>query len=134
MDAFNINLRKEYSRFVKPILSKNKGNAAAIQEALSASEDIHFPIFVCENNGETYYVLSASGKGLWDDVWGYVGFKSDASTVNGIPVVLKFEPSYFTSPPPNSNDEPLNEPRISIEPVRSCKSSDVSPNFVDPLS
>jgi Na+-transporting NADH:ubiquinone oxidoreductase subunit C len=83
LDAFNINLRKEYSRYVKPILSKNKGNAAAITEALSTSEDIHFPIFVCESNGETYYVLSASGKGLWDDVWGYVGFKADAATVNG---------------------------------------------------
>jgi len=83
LDAFNINLRKEYSRFVKPIMSKNKGNDAAIAAALSASEDIHFPIFVCENNGETFYVLSASGKGLWDDVWGYIGFKSDAKTING---------------------------------------------------
>ena len=83
LDAFNINLRKEYSRYVKPILSKNKGNDEAIKTALAASEDIHFPIFVCENNGETYYVLSASGKGLWDDVWGYIGFKADAATVNG---------------------------------------------------
>ena len=69
-DAFNIDLRKEYSRYVKPIKSKNKGNADAIIEALTASKDIHFPIFVCENGGKTYYVLSASGKGLWDDVWG----------------------------------------------------------------
>lgn len=83
LDAFNINLRKEYSRFVKPIMSKNKGDDEAIKAALAASEDIHFPIFVCENNGETYYVLSASGKGLWDDVWGYIGMKSDAATING---------------------------------------------------
>lgn len=83
LDAFNIDLRKEYSRFVKPIMGKHKGNAPAIKEALSASQDIHFPIFVCENKGETFYVLSASGKGLWDDVWGYIGFKSDGKTING---------------------------------------------------
>jgi len=82
-DAFNINLRKEYSRYVKPILSKNKGDDAAIKEALENSTDIHFPIFVCESKGEKYYVLSASGKGLWDDIWGYIGLKSDISTING---------------------------------------------------
>jgi len=83
LDAFNIDLRKEYSRYVKPIMSKNKGNDEAIKAELSASTDIHFPIFVCENEGKTYYVLSASGKGLWDDVWGYLGFSSDGKTVTG---------------------------------------------------
>ena len=83
LDAFNINIRKEYSRYVKPIMNKYKGDPEKIEEALAASEDIHFPIFVCENNGETYYVLSASGKGLWDDIWGYVGVKDDATTING---------------------------------------------------
>jgi Na+-transporting NADH:ubiquinone oxidoreductase subunit C len=83
LDAFNIDLRKEYSRFVKPIMNRNKGNDQAIISALSASEDIHFPIFICENNGETYYVLSASGKGLWDDIWGYVGLESDFTTIHG---------------------------------------------------
>ena len=44
LDAFNINLRKEYSRFVKPILRANKGNDEAIEAAFSTSTDIHFPI------------------------------------------------------------------------------------------
>ncbi len=83
LDAFNINLRKEYSRFVKPIMNQHKGDAAAIEAALKASKDVHFPIFVCESNGETFYVLSASGKGLWDDIWGYIGVKADATTING---------------------------------------------------
>lgn len=82
-DAFNIDIRKEYSRYVKPIIRNFKGDDEKMKEALSNSNDIHFPIFVCENNGETYYVLSASGKGLWDDIWGYIGFKSDATTING---------------------------------------------------
>lgn len=83
LDAFNIDLRKEYSRYVKPIMSKHKGDAEAIKSALSSSEDIHFPIFVCENGGKTYYVLSSSGKGLWDDIWGYIGFSSDGVTITG---------------------------------------------------
>lgn len=83
IDAFNIDLRKEYSRYVKPIMSKNKGDDAAIKAALTASADIHFPIFVCEHNGEKYFIVSASGKGLWDDVWGYLCIKSDGSTING---------------------------------------------------
>lgn len=82
-DAFNIDIRKEYSRYVKPIIRNFKGDDAKMKEELSKSSDIHFPIFVCESNGETFYVLSASGKGLWDDIWGYIGFKSDGKTING---------------------------------------------------
>ena len=84
LDAFNIDLRKEYSKFVKPIMNKYKGDKEKIKEELSKSTDIHFPIFVCESNGKTYYVLSASGKGLWDDVWGYVGLNSDLTSISGV--------------------------------------------------
>lgn len=83
LDAFNIDLRKEYSKFVKPIMGANKGDDEAMKAALAASNDIHFPIFVCENGGKTYYVLSASGKGLWDDIWGYIGMNSDVTSING---------------------------------------------------
>lgn len=83
LDAFNIDLRKEYSKFIKPIMNKTKGNPELLIEELKKSKDIHFPIFVCENKGEKYYILSASGKGLWDDIWGYVSIKSDFKTING---------------------------------------------------
>lgn len=83
LDAFNVDLRKEYSRYVKPIMNQYKGDDAKVEEALSASEDVHFPIFVCESNGKKYYVVSASGKGLWDDIWGYIGLNEDAVSING---------------------------------------------------
>lgn len=83
LDAFNVDLRKEYSRYVKPIMNQYKGDDAKIQEALGASKNIHFPIFVCESNGKKYYVVSASGKGLWDDIWGYIGLNEDAVSING---------------------------------------------------
>ena len=82
LDAFNIDLRKEYSNIIKPIMNKNKGDAAKIKSEM-VKADIHFPIFVCEHEGKTFYVLSASGKGLWDDVWGYLCIQSDGETVHG---------------------------------------------------
>ena len=82
-DAFNIDLRKEYSRYVKPIMNQHQGDEAATKAALAASEDVHLPIFVCEHNGQKFFVVSASGKGLWDDIWGYIGLQQDASTING---------------------------------------------------
>ena len=82
LDAFNIDLRKEYSNIIKPIMNKNKGNSDKIKEEM-AKADIHFPIFVAEYEGKTFYVLSASGKGLWDDVWGYLAIESDGKTIHG---------------------------------------------------
>jgi len=64
LDAFNIDMRKEYT------------NIKDVKER-------HWPLFICENNGETYYIVSASGKGLWDDIWGYISLKSDGVTING---------------------------------------------------
>jgi Na+-transporting NADH:ubiquinone oxidoreductase subunit C len=46
-----------------------------------------FPIFVCEKDGKKVYVVSCSGKGLWDDVWGYVGLAEDGNSV----VAAKFD-------------------------------------------
>ena len=60
-----------------------KGDEAKIQEALANSNDIHFPIFVCENAGKKYFVVSASGKGLWDDIWGYIGLNENVSSITG---------------------------------------------------
>lgn len=61
-DAFNVDMRKQYSNI--------KDKKARL-----------YPIFVCEKDGETIYVLTATGKGLWDDVWGYVGLASDGITI-----------------------------------------------------
>lgn len=67
-DAFNVDMRKEYKNV------KNK-------------EDRNYPLFVCEKDGKTVYVISCSGKGLWDDVWGYVGYDLAGDTI----VATKFD-------------------------------------------
>lgn len=64
VDAFNIDLLKEY-------------------KTIESKEDRHYPMFVCEANGEKLYVVPVIGKGLWAAVWGYIGLKEDGTTING---------------------------------------------------
>ena len=42
------------------------------------------PLYICEVNGETKYVIPLSGAGLWGPIWGYVGLDDDKDTVFGI--------------------------------------------------
>ncbi len=60
-DAFNINLLKEYKTL--PVEERN------------------YPLFVCEKDGEEFYVIPTMGTGLWAAVWGYIGFEKDFNTI-----------------------------------------------------
>lgn len=77
----------------KEIDLKNEKDAFNIeprQQFRTKDEDKLFPIFVCEDAGKTVYVVSCSGKGLWDDVWGYIGL--DANDSKNISIVAaKFD-------------------------------------------
>ena len=41
------------------------------------------PVFEAELNGDKYYIIPMSGKGLWGPVWGYLSIGSDGSTIYG---------------------------------------------------
>ena len=41
-------------------------------------------IYTCELNGETKYILSVKGMGLWGPIWGYVAMNADKETVYGV--------------------------------------------------
>lgn len=43
-----------------------------------------FPLYVCEQDGKTYYVIPLLGKGLWGPVWGNIALKDDFKTVYGV--------------------------------------------------
>ena len=43
-----------------------------------------FPVFIGNVDGKTFYVMPLYGKGLWDDIWGYIALESDANTVKGV--------------------------------------------------
>ena len=64
-DAFNIDIVKEYrSKSIK-------------------AEDKNYPLFVCDKDGERFYIIPVVGKGLWDLIWGYICLKDDGETVYG---------------------------------------------------
>jgi Na+-transporting NADH:ubiquinone oxidoreductase subunit C len=78
-DAFNLNPRKQYSSIVK-IKKGCDGDKVCLEEKMLA-QNLYSPLFICEIDGETIYVTTFSGKGLWDDIWGYAGIKS-SRTIN----------------------------------------------------
>jgi len=47
-------------------------------------ENQHYPIFIAETEDGKFYVLPLRGKGLWDDIWGYIAFEEDLNTVKGV--------------------------------------------------
>lgn len=61
----------------------NKDEAGFVVEDKNIS-DTNLPLYVCEVNGETKYVIPVTGKGLWDAIWGYVALNADKNTVYGV--------------------------------------------------
>lgn len=50
------------------------------------SKDItpdNLPLYICQINGATKYVIPLSGKGLWGSIWGYIALNEDGNTVFG---------------------------------------------------
>lgn len=41
------------------------------------------PVFVCEVEGTTKYILPVYGAGLWGPIWGYVSLNADGNTIYG---------------------------------------------------
>lgn len=63
-DGFNLDVKKQF-------------------KSIKNIEDRSFPFYVCEKDGETYYVIPMVGNGLWGPVWGFVALESDYNTVYG---------------------------------------------------
>jgi len=47
-------------------------------------EKRQLPLFLCEVEGKTKYVLPLYGAGLWGPIWGYVGLNEDKNSVFGV--------------------------------------------------
>lgn len=41
------------------------------------------PLYVYEYDGQTFYILSVRGNGLWDEIWGNIALESDVNTIAG---------------------------------------------------
>lgn len=47
------------------------------------AEDKKFPLFVCNKDGKTSYIVPLVGTGLWGPIWGYMAIAADGATVEG---------------------------------------------------
>lgn len=64
-DAFNIDVKKQF------------------RDKTLAEADKFYPLFECEKDGKTYYVIPLVGTGLWGPIWGYIALEDDMNTVFG---------------------------------------------------
>ncbi len=65
--AFDIDLKKE------------------LDKAKTGDKDKQlFPLFVCNKEGKSFYIIPVRGKGLWGPIWGYIALEGDMSTVYGV--------------------------------------------------
>ena len=64
-NAFDIDIKKEFR-------DKN----------LSVS-DRNYPLYICEKDGDKYYIIPVVGTGLWGPIWGFVALESDFKTIYG---------------------------------------------------
>jgi Na+-transporting NADH:ubiquinone oxidoreductase subunit C len=51
---------------------------------LKSGEDVAFPLYIYEKDGQRGYVVPLQGSGLWDDIWGNIALASDFNTVVGV--------------------------------------------------
>ena len=64
-NAFDVDIKKEF---------KDKN--------ISVS-DRNYPLYICEKDGDKYYIIPVVGTGLWGPIWGFVSLESDFKTIYG---------------------------------------------------
>lgn len=54
------------------------------KEKKKPEADRLMPLFIFNQDGNKYYILSVRGKGLWDEIWGNIALESDLNTIVGV--------------------------------------------------
>lgn len=81
--------KAEYEAVVKSdaIIDIN-GNQVAAEGGFDVSNDAvnadNLPIYICEVDGETKYVIPMTGQGLWGGIWGYMAVNNDGNSIYGV--------------------------------------------------
>ena len=87
VDAFNIDVLKDYKAGLSGIYKANSGDMEAMKAELLAwgkeGTGVNYPLFVLKKGGENVYVVPMVGTGLWGPIWGYVTIANDGETVVG---------------------------------------------------
>lgn len=74
------------SVFENNTLSKGEERPFKIELAkeLTKGDDAMYPVFVCEYEGKTIYVVPVRGTGLYGPIWGNIAIAEDLNTVVGV--------------------------------------------------
>ena len=55
-----------------------------LSKQLGKGDEAMLPIFICNQEGKTVYVVPVHGKGLYDAIWGNVAIADDLNTIVGV--------------------------------------------------
>lgn len=53
-------------------------------ESGKEAENPNFPLYICNKDSKTYYIIPLRGKGLWGPIWGNIALEQDFKTVFGV--------------------------------------------------
>ncbi|MCB0770162.1 MAG: NADH:ubiquinone reductase (Na(+)-transporting) subunit C, partial [Flavobacteriales bacterium] len=67
-DAFGLDVLKQYKDWKAGVVK---------------AEEMKYPVYKAQKDGQMLYVLPMMGTGLWGPVWGYLSVKDDGRTING---------------------------------------------------
>ena len=94
VDTKGQNVEELYSQYVKAdqilnvdgqVIDQNGGfDISMAAEMSKPAAERKLPLYICEVNGQTKYVIPLSGAGLWGPIWGYVGLDENKDTVYGV--------------------------------------------------
>ncbi len=78
-----------YAAVVKQeAIINNAGEVVATEGGFDVANDAindnNLPIYICDVDGATKYVIPMTGNGLWGGIWGYVAVNSDGNTIYGV--------------------------------------------------
>lgn len=76
-DSYVVNAKGE------PVAGEEAFNVNIAAEHKKKVADRLLPIFECNIEGETKYILPLYGAGLWGPIWGYVSLNADANVIYG---------------------------------------------------
>ena len=89
LNIFEKDAEAAYNTYVKADQLLNADGTVAAENGGFAVEnaavsEAQLPLYVCEVEGETKYVLPLYGAGLWGPIWGYVALNADKETIYGV--------------------------------------------------
>ncbi len=89
LSAINVNdvqdPEAQYNKYITsdPIVDA-EGNILKEKGGFEASTESELPLYVCNVDGQTKYIIPLTGNGLWGPIWGYLALNDDKSSIFGV--------------------------------------------------